>query len=209
MKSIKRLFVVLLIFVITIFLIMFGVIYYATSEAHKPYMELINKYSQEYNIERELLFSVIKAESGFDKEAVSRSGAVGLMQLMPDTSKWISQRFNEGYDAELIKDPDKNIKYGSYYLSYLIGRFKNVDFALMAYNAGPTNVQNWIDAEIIKGENEDRDNIPFNETKNYVKKIKNNYRLNKKVYDFYYDTDDGRLTRSRKIMGYFISGIFR
>lgn len=209
MKVLKKILQITLIFLLIFVIMMFGVFYTVSNDRHQPYMKLINKYSQEYNIERELLFSVIKAESSFNKNAVSKVGASGLMQLMPDTAKWISSKLKEEYNKDVLKDPEKNIKYGSYYLSYLIGKFRNIDYALMAYNAGPGNVEKWIHGNILIGNTSDIENIPFNETKNYVKKIKENYRLNKKIYDFYYDTNDSRIKRTLKLMGHSLLDIFK
>lgn len=209
MKVLKKLIKIILIFLLVFLVIMFGVFYKVTNDKHQPYMKIIDKYSQEYNIEKELLFSVIKAESSFNKDAVSKVGASGLMQLMPDTAKWISGKLNEKFDKEVLKDPEKNIKYGSYYLSYLIGKFRNIDYALMAYNAGPGNVEKWIQGDILKGTPDDVENVPFKETKAYIKKIKKNYKLNKKIYSFYYDTNENRAKRAFKLLKHSLLDIFR
>ena len=116
----------------------------------------------------ELIWAVIKTESGFDSSAVSSKGAVGLMQLTEDTFNEISnQRLKEGLSSGMRYDPDTNIRYGTYYLSYLYARYNNWDAAIAAYNGGLGNVDQWMG----DGEKLSIDSIPFAETRNYVKKV--------------------------------------
>jgi soluble lytic murein transglycosylase len=125
------------------------------------YSEYVDKYSEEFEIPKTLLYSVIKCESGFDPKAKSRVGARGLMQLMPDTYGWLlKMRHDEAGD---IFDPEENIKYGTYYLSVLYKKYKNWTYALCAYNAGMGNVDKWLSGESFS--------IPFAETKEYVNKL--------------------------------------
>ncbi|OYT69228.1 MAG: hypothetical protein CFK48_08925, partial [Armatimonadetes bacterium CP1_7O] len=96
---------------------------------------LVAPIAARYNLDTELVLRVIEAESGGDPHAVSPKGAMGLMQLMPDTARalGVSDPF----------DPVQNIEGGVRYLSHLIQRFGDVRLALAAYNAGPTNVQRY------------------------------------------------------------------
>ena len=145
----------------------------------QQYAESVQKYSERFNVPEELIWAVIKTESGFDSSAVSNVGAVGLMQLTEATFNEIStQRLKEGLAAGMRYDPDTNIRYGTYYLSYLYQRYGNWDAALAAYNGGLGNVDEWI------GENGKLsvNDIPFRETRNYVKKVN---RAREKYEDLY------------------------
>lgn len=126
----------------------------AASQIYRPgdLALLVRRYAHEYGLQENLIYGVIKAESGFDPNAVSKKGARGLMQLMPGTA------------AEMqvgdIFDPAQNIAGGVQYLARLVELFNgDLTLALAAYNAGPTAVQKY------KGV------PPFKETKAYVKKV--------------------------------------
>lgn len=91
-----------------------------------------------------LVCSVVRAESRFHADAVSSRGAVGLMQLMPDTADWIAKRL--GLATPDLYDPETNLRLGTWYLRYLVDRYGRVDLALAAYNAGPSRVDQWVTA---------------------------------------------------------------
>lgn len=132
------------------------------------YVESVQRYSERFNVPEELIWAVIKTESGFDSSAVSSAGAVGLMQLTEATFNEISnQRLKEGLTAGMRYDPDTNIRYGTYYLSYLYQRYGNWDSVLAAYNGGLGNADDWVDENGKLSVND----IPFKETRNYVKKV--------------------------------------
>lgn len=145
------------------------------------YDNLVYKYSKLYNIDSMLVFAVIKAESNFNEYAVSKKGAVGLMQITPKTGEYIADLIDDkNYESEKLFEPEFNIKYGCFYLRRMINQYDgNIELALMAYNAGSTNVNRWIQ---MFGKDFDVDLIPFNETKNYVKKIKKYYKLYQYIY---------------------------
>ena len=130
------------------------------------YAKSVEAYSERFDVPEELIWAVIKIESGFDSSAVSDKGAVGLMQLTESTFNEISnQRLKEGLDPGMRYDPDTNIRYGTYYLSYLYARYNNWDAAIAAYNGGLGNVDEWLDEDGKLGD------IPYRETRNYVKKV--------------------------------------
>lgn len=117
----------------------------------------IAHHSRQQQIDPALISAIIKAESDFDPDAVSRAGAIGLMQLMPDTAVRLDVRdpFN----------PEENIAAGARYLRYLLDRFHgNLPLALAAYNAGATKVEHYNTLP------------PFHETRRYVKKVLRFYR---------------------------------
>lgn len=101
-------------------------------------------WSDAHDLDPALVAAVIRAESSFRPAAVSRSGAVGLMQLMPETAAWIADRLPlEDYTESQLLDPEVNLALGTWYLRHLLDRFISVEIALMAYNAGPSNVDRW------------------------------------------------------------------
>ena len=148
----------------------------------KKYCDLIIKYSNEFNLDSYIVASVINIESGYDKDAISSMGAVGLMQLLPSTAEEIASKITiKDFD---LTTPEDNIKMGCYYLSYLLKIFdNNLINSLCAYNWGLSNVKSWLD----KG-NYDAlgtiTNIPVKETSDYVKNFKLNSYIYKKIYGF-------------------------
>ncbi len=117
----------------------------------KLIQKVINKAAKRYSVPKNLIYGIIKTESNFNPKAVSKAGAIGLMQLMPQTAA--DMGVNNIWDAQ------QNIMAGVKYVSKLINRFKNTKLAIAAYNAGPENVQKYNGVP------------PFSETKNYVKKV--------------------------------------
>ena len=143
----------------------------------KDYHQLVEKYSEKYGLEKELVLAVIKAESDFQETAVSKSGALGLMQIIPRTAKWIATEFNELYEKQKMFEPETNIKYGCFYLNYLFDKFKKQDVVICAYNAGEGVVRDWLDenGNLIK------EKISYEETRNYLKKVSEYYENYKNV----------------------------
>ena len=138
-----------------------------------PYRAEIEKYSRNYKVDSFLAVSVMKVESNFHDNACSGSGAVGLMQLMPETAGWIAYCLNEEIPTlEEMHECDRNIKYGIWYLAELEEEFFGNDIlALAAYNAGRGNVQHWIQENDWDEDFSDIDAIPYSETRNYVKRV--------------------------------------
>lgn len=145
------------------------------------YSDFVYKYSKIYNIDPLLVFSIIKAESNFNRNAVSTKGAVGLMQITPSTGQDISKQLRDKYfKREDLLNPELNIKYGCFYFKKMIDMYNgDINLALMAYNAGYGNVNKWIDK---MGENLTIEEIPFYETRNYVKKINKYYNIYRYLY---------------------------
>ena len=119
----------------------------------QPFKELIEKYASEAELSAETLYGLIRTESYFASDAVSRSGAVGLVQLMAPTAEDMADRIarSGGPDyrnpAMNLKDPETSIHIGSYYLRYLIGQMGNPMLALLAYNGGMGRVRRWLAAD--------------------------------------------------------------
>lgn len=131
---------------------------------------LIAVNANQYHLEPELLQAVIETESKYNVNAVSHVGAVGTMQLVPETAKWISEESGIPYGD--LKNPEINIPLGSWYLNYLIGKYDgNLTLALAAYNAGRGNVDDWIKTNNWPANFSDADKIPFPETREFVKSV--------------------------------------
>ena len=135
------------------------------------YKDSILKYSSEFNLSPSLVASVINSESGFDKDAVSSKGAVGLMQLKPDTALYMADYLGEKLDTEMLTDSDTNIKLGCCYLDYLFNKFNDEKTALASYNAGEGVVMRWLKNEEYSKDGKTLIKIPYKETENYVKNV--------------------------------------
>ncbi len=132
--------------------------------------------SKKNSIDTLLILSVIREESRFDAEARSIAGALGLMQLMPQTA----QRFAKHVNVDLknsneLYDPKTNILIGSNYLKNLITMFNSIPVAIAAYNAGEDAVRDWLKKFKYKTVDEFIEDIPYNETRNYVKRVLTTY----------------------------------
>lgn len=168
--------------IMTIFLILVGGYYTVKTLYPIDYTDIIEKYSKEYDVDPYLICAVINTESSFKSSAQSHKGAMGLMQLMPDTAKWIASKLSEEYDADALTAPESNIRYGTWYLKYLLKRYDgDISCAAAAYNAGHSNVDEW-KKTIADGDSIDVSKIPFKETKNYVRKVDSAYDIYKRLY---------------------------
>ena len=108
------------------------------------YDEYVDQYSAEYNVDKALIYSVIKCESSYDKDALSDVGAIGLMQITPETFDWMLSKTGEKYTHDDLYIPEVNIKYGTYLLSLHIKEFSDMKTALCAYHAGRGIVNEWL-----------------------------------------------------------------
>lgn len=157
----------LTIFLLAATLFLFGGAAYCRIRFPMKYKSEIKYFSDKYGIEENLVFAVIKAESGFNPNKVSEKGAAGLMQIMPETAEYIGERFFSGRKFDLFL-PAENIEAGCFYIFYLSEKFENTTEILAAYNAGEGNVKLWKnekDAPLTEND------IPFSETKSYVKRV--------------------------------------
>lgn len=153
----------------------------------KTYSEIISVYAEEYNVDENLIFAVIKAESNFNNDAISNKSAIGLMQIVEDTAIDVAKKNNIDINTENIEEEllniEKNINIGTKYLSTLLGQYGNIEVALAAYNAGIGTVNNWIEKQVIKSDGSDIENIPYKETNNYVRKILRDYDIYNNLYN--------------------------
>ena len=147
----------------------------------QSYSEYVEKYSEMYGVPEYIVYATIKVESGFSSNAVSSAGAVGLMQLMPDTFQYLMAENKEAYEPDLIYGPETNIRYGTYFLSLLYSEFGVWDTAFAAYNAGRGKVNEWLKSPDYNS-NGKLVNIPYPETAAYVQKVGKAMLVYKKLY---------------------------
>lgn len=134
------------------------------------YRDVVEAVAAKEEVPPSLVASVILAESKYKNTAQSESGAIGLMQLMPDTARWVAQQMGHGnYTDAQLQEPTTNIELGTWYLSYLLKEFNGDEVqALAAYNAGRGHVESWLKEENWNGM---IDTIPFPETREYVRNV--------------------------------------
>ena len=188
--------IILAISILLGFVIDYGITFLQKQYYPIKYSEFVEKYSKEYNVPEAIIYAVIKAESNFKSDAVSHSGAVGLMQLMPTTFQDITTNFlYENLDIGMRYDPETNIKYGVYYLSWIYTNFAHDwETAVAAYNAGVgivfgrtdsetgEYVPGWLENPEYSDDGVTLKKIPFKETKNYVKKISRASEMYEELY---------------------------
>ena len=137
--------------------------WYARLRYPLEYDLIVTGHAKNYDLDPALLAAVIYRESKFDADVVSDSGAIGLMQLLPDTAKGIAVHTGGSrFRVRDLYDPEINVRYGSFYLRRLLVMYGNERSALAAYNAGQTNVDRWL---------EEGDGIQFPETREYVDEV--------------------------------------
>ena len=137
--------------------------WYARLRYPLQYETIVVGHARNYDLDPALLAAVIYRESKFDTNAKSRSGAIGLMQLLPSTAKGIALHTGgTRFRVEDLYDPEINVRYGAFYLRRLLRKYGDVRLALAAYNAGQANVDRWL---------ADGGGIEFSETREYVQKV--------------------------------------
>jgi soluble lytic murein transglycosylase len=148
------------------------------------YKQEIKAVSANVGMDPYLVAAVIRVESNYKPDLESHKGAVGIMQVMPDTAQWMMER--EGfrqYTLADLQDPKVNIKVGTAYLHYLLHQFDQNDvIAVASYNAGQGNVNKWLSNQIWDGKLSSIDQIPFWETRKYVSKVMYYYKKYKEIY---------------------------
>lgn len=149
------------------------------------YSNYVEIYAKENDLDVMLVYAIIKAESNFETNIISSSGAMGLMQIMETTAREIANRKQIEFSTkEILYQPETNIMLGTAYFAQLLNNYNgNINLSLAAYNAGIGNVAKWIENGVIKADGSDIENIPFKETNNYVRKILRDYSIYQNLYD--------------------------
>ena len=138
------------------------------------YQAIVRGHAKHYRLSPALLAAVIEQESKFKADARSSTGAIGLMQLLPDTAKGIALHTGgKKFVVADLDDPEINVRYGSWYLRHLLDKYHDERLALAAYNAGQANVDEWR----RKGED-----IQFSETRAYVSRVERLKGIYRRAY---------------------------
>ena len=157
---------------LTLAVLYVGVNFYLSYNYPIKYEKVADQVCAEVGVDKSLVLAIIKTESGFDPNAVSKKNALGLMQVIPETIQYTSQKYGIEVGINDIFIPEKNMEIGAYYLKNLIERFGSTDRAILAYNAGPSVVKRWVD-EGLEDVNDDTYSwVPYEETRNYIKRVK-------------------------------------
>ena len=185
-KQKKKIFFLVIICILVILILIFPYIKNKIMYIIYPieYDEYVYKYASEYNVDPLLIFAIIKAESNFNSKVVSKSNAIGLMQLMDKTAEDTARKLQIEYNSkEDLYNEEKNIMLGTKYFSTLYEKYQNTTIALTAYNAGSGNVDKWIETGVLEKDGSNPENIPFKETNNYVRKVLRDYKIYKELYN--------------------------
>lgn len=143
----------------------------------RRYAQVVGEESAEFRLPEPLVFAVIRAESGFDPNACSRAGAMGLMQLTEETFRWMAGEHppeNGGADPY---DPEDNIHCGCALLRRLLDHYGVPETALAAYNAGIGNVDGWLRDPALSPDGASLSQIPYPETAAYVRKVSRDWQI--------------------------------
>ena len=138
------------------------------------YEQIVRGHARNYDLDPALLAAVIYQESKFKADARSKSGAIGLMQLLPDTAKGIALHTGgTAFRVNDLYDPEINVRYGAWYLRHLLQKYGDERTALAAYNAGQDNVDRW---------RRSGQGIPFPETRAYVDRVEELKKIYRDAY---------------------------
>ncbi|ULO05845.1 lytic transglycosylase domain-containing protein [Paenibacillus sp. 19GGS1-52] len=149
------------------------------------YKEEIRKHSITYEMDPFLVAAIIRVETNYKTGRESKKGALGLMQLMPDTAKWALEmaKLPDVSLVQLKEKPSENIELGTWYLSNLSRQFEgNRTAVIAAYNAGPGNVKHWLEEGSWDGTEATVKNIPIGETRHYVQRVLYYYDQYTEIY---------------------------
>lgn len=148
------------------------------------YSDLVERYSAEYGLDSSFVYAVINCESSFNPKAVSKADARGLMQLTPETFKWLQTKTGEALEDEALFEPEVAVKYGCLLLSLNLKEFRNTPAAVAAYHAGRSRVAGWLTDKKYSADGHFLTDIPYKETSAYVKNVAKAQEKYKQLYGF-------------------------
>lgn len=150
------------------------------------YKEEIRQHARSNNLDPFIVAAIIKVETNYKPGAQSKKGALGIMQIMPDTAKWVimKAKLPDTSLDQVQNEIGTNLQIGTWYLKSLENQFGGNEIAMIAaYNAGPTNVKNWLKSGVWDGRLETSKDIPFGETRHYVQRVSHYYKQYSEIYD--------------------------
>ncbi len=142
-----------------------------------PYFPSVTRSSDKNKVDPMLVTGIMRQESAFQSDAVSRAGAIGLMQVLPKTAPQLARRLRISYTRARLFDPEYNLQLGTLYLSDLLAQFGSPEAALAAYNAGEDRVKLWQGERNYADPLEFAESIPFAETRDYVQIVMRNAEI--------------------------------
>ncbi|MBE6616751.1 MAG: lytic transglycosylase domain-containing protein [Ruminococcaceae bacterium] len=148
----------------------------------REYTEYVEKYSAEYGVPEYIVYAIILTESDFTSNKVSEDGEIGLMQLSPETFRWLTSLTKEELESGILYDPETNIKYGTYMLSYLYTQHNRWKTVLAVYDAGADAVAEWMEDEKCIDENGNLVTIPDSHTAKYVETVEKELDIYRELY---------------------------
>ena len=148
------------------------------------YRPLLQQYGHRYNVDPLLLAAVIRAESKFFPRAKSEVGALGLMQIVPETGAWAAAEMGlVDFDVDKLYEPEVNIHGGTWYLHGLLEEFDgDIVLSLAAYNSGRGHVRRWLKTKDQQATEIKFSDLPYPETRSYVQKVLRNYYWYQRIY---------------------------
>ena len=149
------------------------------------YSDYVEAYAGAYGFTPSLVYAVIRTESEFEPEVVSRANAKGLMQMKDTTFTDLQRRAGEPepLPPESLFDPETSIRYGVYYMRLLLDQFEDTDTMLAAYNAGPGTVGGWLEDADCSRDGKTLYHIPYEETLHYVERVRKAQEMYRTLYD--------------------------
>lgn len=184
LKKIFKLFTSLL--MIAVIIVCVSVVWKTVEKLIYPqkYSNYVEEYSEKFNVDKMLVYAIIKTESSFNSDAVSEVGAVGLMQIMPETFDWLQTKLppKQKLGSDALFDPETNIRYGVFFLSLLQEEFDDTELTIAAYHAGRGRVNEWLDDSSISPDGVSIGEFPSRTTAHYVDKVTKNIEKYKKIY---------------------------
>ncbi len=146
--------------------------------------EVVRQEAARNGLDPALVAAVIDTESGFVADSRSGEGAVGLMQVQPDTASFVAGLPDRPSPSpDRLGEPEVNIAYGTRFLRYLVDRYGSVDLALVAYNGGPANLGRWLEEAETQGRAlRVPDDVPFAETRGFVSRVREATPIYRRAY---------------------------
>lgn len=148
----------------------------------RDFSEYVTKYAEEYGVPEYILYAVIKTESDFESNKMAENGEVGLMQISPETFSWLLTLTKESLDPGILYDPETNIRYGAYMLSYLYTEYSRWNTVFAIKEAGQTTVDAWMYDRTLTDELGNLVKFPDAATEAYVDRINETMETYKRLY---------------------------
>ena len=151
------------------------------------YEELIIENAERFDLEPWHVAAVVRCESSFRATATSNVGAMGLMQIMPETGEWLAGKFDEEdvFETAMLYEPERNLKYGCWFLRWLMNRYGgDRTLATAAYHAGHRKVDEWLEDSSVSPDGKTLQSIPYSSTAAYVERVLTAYEKYQELYDF-------------------------